>query len=149
MKPAHTKVERLIRLNEFREECADNRLRVAVTEQAQATEKHDTATRDVDRIGAWKSGQGQGGRIDLMVYGAALELEQIAMARAEKLRVELAERERSTQQARDALVDASRATRVADKRGTRERRLALDAYEKRLFDQVADVWLANREKPRD
>ena len=148
MKRATTKVERLIRLNEFREECADNRLRVAVTEQAQATEKHASAARDVDRIGAWKSGQ-QGGRIDLMVYGAALELEQIAMARAEKLRIDLQEHERSTQQARDALVDASRATRVADKRGMRERRIAMEAYEKRLFDQVADVWLANREKPRD
>jgi hypothetical protein len=144
-----TKVQRLIRLNAFCEERADDALRVAVTKQTQAREKHEAATGDIDRLGEWKTRSEENAALDLTVYGAALELEQVAMARAEALKAELEKHERSTQQARDALAKAASAMRVSAKRGKREKLLAESEREKRTFDQISDVWLNNRELRRD
>jgi hypothetical protein len=137
-----------MRLNAFREERADSDLRVAVTEQSKASEKHASAEKDVDLVGAWKTGS-QGAALDLTVYGVALELERLAMDRAAALQAELREREGSTQKAREALTHAARATRVSNKRGKREKLRVESESEKRQFDQISDVWLNNREKGRD
>jgi hypothetical protein len=144
-----TRVQQLVRLNAFREERADDALRLAVTKQTQAREMHEAATGDIDRLGEWKLRSAVHAALDLTVYGAALELEQVAMARAEKLKAELVERERSTQVARDALAKAACATRVSANRGKREKLLAESEREKRTFDQISDVWLNNRELRRD
>ena len=144
-----TKVQRLMRLNAFREERADSAFRLAFTEQAHAQEKHASATTDIDRLGEWKARSEVDATLDLTVYGVALELEQVAMARADTLQAALNERERSTQQAKEALTNAARATRVSDNRGKREKLLAESEREKRSFDQISDVWLNNRESRRD
>lgn len=144
-----TKVQRLMRLNAFREERADSTFRLAMTEQAHARETHASAIAEIDRLGEWKTRSEVNAPLDLTVYGAALEFEQVAMARAETLQMELRERERSTQQAQDALTNAACATRVSDNRGKREKLLADSEHEKRSFDQISDVWLNNRELRRD
>jgi len=144
-----TKVQRLIRMNAFCEERADDALRLAVTKQTQAREKHEAATGAIDRLGEWKTRGEANAALDLTVYGAALELEQVAMARAEALRAELEKREQSTQRARDDLAKAVCATRVSAKRGKREKLAAEAEREKRTFDQISDVWLNNRELRRD
>lgn len=144
-----TKVQQLIRLNAFCEERADDALRLAATKQAQAREKHEAATGDIDRLGEWKTRSEVNAALDLTAYGAALELEQVAMARADALKADLGEHERSTQRARDALAKAACATRVSAKRGKREKLLAESEREKRTFDQISDVWLNNRELRRD
>lgn len=144
-----TKVQRLIRLNAFREERADSSLRLAVSEQAQAQEKHASAITDIDRLGEWKVRTEANAALDITVYGVALELEQMAMARAELLHTQLRERECSTQQAKSALTEAACATRVAENRGKRETSLADSVREKRIFDQISDVWLNNRVERND
>lgn len=144
-----TKVDRLMRLNAFREERADSALRLALTAQTHAVKEHATATADIDRLGEWKTRCEADAALDLTAYGAALELEQVAMTRAEILALEVTERERSTQHATDALTSASCATRVSENRGKRERLLAESQHEKRSFDQISDVWLNNREVARD
>ena len=144
-----TKVQRLVRLNEFHEERADDVLRLAVNEQAKARQKHEVATGDIQRIGEWKTRSSGNAALDLTVYGAALEMEQLAMAVADALNADLKERERSTRQAREALTQAACATRVSTKRGKRESLAAESEWEKRTFDQISDVWLNNREVRRD
>jgi hypothetical protein len=145
MSPKPTKIQRLMRLNEFQEERADDALRIAVREQAQTRNEHESATTDIDRIGKWKAPGSPDAAIDLTAYGAALELEQRAMARADALREKLREREQSTQLARDTLTHAVSASRVSNKRGKRETLHAESEREKRTFDQISDVWLNNRE----
>ncbi|HTD29839.1 MAG TPA: hypothetical protein VK660_10665 [Xanthomonadaceae bacterium] len=149
MSRAPTKVQRLMRLNAFHEERADGALRIAVAQQTQAEKKHASATTDIDRLGEWKTRGATNSALDLTVYAAALELERLAMARADALKKELLERERSTQQARDVLNTAASATRVSTKRGKREALSAESEREKRTFDQISDVWLNNREQRRD
>ena len=149
MSRIRTKVERLIRLNAFREERADNALRLARNEQAMAVEQHTAATAIIDRLGEWKSRSEPGARLDLTAYGAALVLEQAAMERAEALAIAVSEREHATRQATDALTDAAHATRASDHRGKREQHIVQLGQEKRDFDQATDVWLNNREVTRD
>jgi hypothetical protein len=138
-----------MRLNAFREERADSALRLAITEQTHAREQHTSATADIDRLGEWKTRGEVDAALDLTAYGAALELEQVAMARAETLQAQLQERERATRQATEALTSAACATRVSENRGKRESLHAESQREKRSFDQISDVWLNNREVARD
>ena len=144
-----TKVQRLIRLNAFREEQADDALRLAVARQAKAREQHEAASDAIDRLGEWKTRSEANAALDLPAYGAALQLEQAAMVRADALQAELAEHESSTRQAKDVLTKAACATRVSAKRGKRENLLDASERERRTFDQISDVWLNNRELRRD
>jgi hypothetical protein len=143
------KVQRLMRLNAFQEERADDALRLAVREQALAREAHAVAQTHVDGIGKWKAPGKPDAPMDLAAYGSALEFEQRAMVRADALRTRLVERERSTGEARNALTDAVGASRVSNKRGKREATRSDEEREKRAFDQVSDVWLNNRKSPHD
>ena len=144
-----SKVQRLVRLNQFREELADGALRQAVATQTGAEAKHSEANADVDRIGEWKLRDGHGGGLDLGVYSAALELEQRAMSKAQELQAELQRCEQRTAQAQDALIGAMTATRVSERRDRRERHAAAESAEKRSFDQISDVWLNTRNKGHD
>lgn len=149
MSKAQTRVQRLVRLNQFREELASGVLREAAMKQEQDREAHDLATAVVDGLGDWKlRGHGAGG-LDLAFYGAALDLESLAMVRADELKQTLTVSKERTERAQVALIDAACAMRVSENRGKREHTLAELAREKRSFDQISDVWLNNREESRD
>lgn len=139
-----TKVQRLVRLNAFREERADDALRLAVKQQDQAREEHATAQSDVESIGQWKTPVHADTPIDLAAYDQALELERRAMEKADVLRQRLSVRERSTEQARKDLSRAVSAARVSNHRRRREVERSNAEEEKRAFDEVSDVWLNNR-----
>src|SRR5690349_855014 len=102
-----SKVQRLVRLNQFREDLASGVLRQAISEQLHAQENHQSAVSDVDQIGQWKARSFAGGGLDIGLYGAVLELEQAAMTRADKLHASLLDCERRTDQAQGALNTAA------------------------------------------
>ena len=144
-----SKVQRLVRLNKFREDLAGGVLRQAISDQLNARENHQSASNAVDQLGAWKARSSTASGLDLGFYGAVLEMEQSAMARADQLRLEMLDCEKRADQAQDALIDAASATRAAENRGQREQTLAKTTQEKRTYDQVSDLLLGNREKKND
>lgn len=149
MSKSPTRVQRLVRLNQFREEQASGALREAIAHQLRALEAHDSATAAVDDLGEWKlRGQGAAG-LDLAFYSAALDLESSAMTHAEEMKQAHIVSKQQSARAQDALIDAACAMRVSENRGKREHALAELAREKRSFDQISDVWLNNREESHD
>jgi len=144
-----TKVQRLVRLNQFREDLASGVLRQAISEQLHAEENHQAATGTVDQIGLWKARSFGNGGLDLGMYGAVLELEQKAMTRADELRQSLRTCEQRTDKAQGALSDAASATRASENRGRREQTAARSTQEKRTFDQISDLLLSTREARHD
>ena len=145
MSQVPSRVQRLVRLNQFREELASGALREAAVQQQKAQEAHELAAAVVDGLGNWKlRGQGAGG-LDLAFYSAALDMESLAMVRAEEMKQALTASEQHKERAQEALIDAACAMRVSENRGKREKTIAELALEKRSFDQISDVWLNNRE----
>jgi hypothetical protein len=144
-----SKVQRLVRLNQFRESLASGVLRQAISEQLHAQKDHESATGVIDQLGQWKARSFAAGGLDLGLYGAALELEQAAMTHADKLHVSLLDCERRTDQAQGALNTAASATRASENRGKREHALVKSTQEKRTFDQVSDLLLSTREVRHD
>lgn len=144
-----TKVQRLVRLNQFREEVATDALRQAIAEQAQAKDSYTSSVEHVESLGAWKAQSSGDGGLDLSLYTAVLELERQAMGRTEELQSALAQSEHRSDTARHALAGAASATRASENRDLRERQLTSSELEKRSFDQISDTWLNNRESIRD
>ena len=142
MKPK-TKVERLVRLNRFREDLARGHVQRALARQSEAQEATQLADAIVDAIGTWKSGH-LATTPDLGLYGAVLSIEEQAVARAQAEQATLAECATRTDATRRDLHDARSATRASDRR---HQRLAGEAFaqeEKKEFDHASDAWLANR-----
>lgn len=144
-----SKVQRLVRLNQFREDLASGVLRQAISEQLHAEEKHQAATGVIDQLGEWKARSFAGGGLDLGLYSAVLELEHKAMTRADELHASLRQCESKTGQARGALNKAASATRASENRNRRELSAAKAAQEKRSFDQISDLLLGTREVRHD
>jgi hypothetical protein len=144
-----TKVQRLVRLNQFREDLASGALRQAISEQLHAEENHQSATGVVDQLGQWKARSFANGGLDLGLYDAVLELEHRAMNRADELHQSLRKCEQRTDQAQGALNDAASATRASENRGRRELTAAKSTQEKRVFDQISDLLLSTREVRHD
>lgn len=144
-----TKVERLVRLRQFREELAEGDLRQALAEHGKAEAEHARSVDALDRLGAWKAQRVAEGGLDVGIYQAVLAMEQHGMRHAETLRVASADRQQRADAARRHLGDAVASTRVAQKRDSRERTARAASDEKRLFDQISEQWLGHREKPRD
>ncbi|MGH8108406.1 MAG: hypothetical protein ACREO1_06775 [Arenimonas sp.] len=143
------KMQRLVRLNQFREELANGVLRQAIHEQNVATEKHETAVSAIEKLEQWKALKQADGGLDIGLYNAALEHEQHAMQLASTLKTALTEAEQSTQKAQKKMVDAASTTKVSEQRESRQKKQAELENEKRSFDQISDVWLNNRERAHD
>jgi hypothetical protein len=144
-----TKVQRLVRLNQFREDLASGVLRQAITEQLHAQEKHQSATGVVDQLGSWKARSFANGGFDLGLYSAVLELEHRAMSHADELHTSLRNCEQRTDQAQGVLSNAASATRASEHRREREHAATKSAQEKRTFDQISDLLLSTRETRHD
>ena len=143
------KMQRLVRLNQFREELANGQLRHAVHEQTTAVDKHDMATVAIEQLGQWKAQKQEDGGLDLGLYNAVLEHEQHAMLQADKLKLIVKEAEEATKLAQQKMIEAASATRVSEQRESRQKKQAELEIEKRNFDQISDVWLNNRERAND
>lgn len=143
------KMQRLVRLNQFREELANGVLRQAIHEQNEATEKHDTAVSAIDKLEQWKALKQADGGLDLGLYNAALDYEQHAMNVAANLNTAMKEAEQTTQNAQKKMVNAASTTKVSEQRESRQKKQAELQNEKRSFDQISDVWLNNRERAHD
>jgi hypothetical protein len=138
-----TKVERLVRLNRFREDLASGQVQRALARQSEAKEATQLADAIVDAIGIWKSGH-LAAQPDLGLYEAVLGMEARAVARAQAEQVTLAECSTRTDATRRDLRDARSATRASDRRHQRLADAAQSQEEKREFDHTSDAWLANR-----
>jgi hypothetical protein len=138
-----TKVERLVRLNRFREDVASGHVQRAVARQNEAAQSHELAEAIVDAIGEWKSNH-MAGAPDLGLYGAVLAIEARAAGRADREQAVLAECTVQADATRRQLHDARSATRASDRRHQRLAEAASVDEEKREFDRNTEVWLANR-----
>ena len=133
------RVQRLVRLKEFHQDCAGATLREAIAEQVHAMSAHDAAIADLDRVGALKPQVLAGGGVDLGRYEVILAMERVAIAVSEAATQRVAEREQQCDVARDGLVQAATATRVARHRGRRVAAAEQVVEEKRAFDRVAEL----------
>lgn len=143
------KMQRLVRLNQFREELANGALRHAIHEQNEATDKHDKASVAIEQLGQWKAQKQADGGLDLALYIAVLEHEHHAMLRADKLKLEVKTAKEATQTAQQKMIDAASTTKVSEQRELKQKKQAANEVEKRQFDQISDVWLNNRERAHD
>ena len=144
-----SKMQRLVRLNQFREELANGVLRHAIHEQNQANDRHDKATVAIEQLGQWKAQKQADGGLDLTLYSAVLEHEHHATLRADKLKLDLKTAEEITQAAQKRMIEAASNTKVSEQRELRQKKQAENETEKRQFDQISDVWLNNRERAND
>lgn len=144
-----TKVERLVRWRQFREELAEGDLRVALAEHGKAVADEKEAVAGLEQLGAWKSQRIAAGTLDLGVYQVVLAMEQQGLQRVARLQGVAQERGDAADGARRQLGDAMASTRVAVSRDKRERTARDASDEKRLFDQISEQWLGHREKTRD
>lgn len=143
------KMQRLVRLNQFREELANGALRHAIHEQNEATDKHDKATAAIEQLGQWKAQKQADGGLDLALYSAVLEHEHHAMLLADKLKIEISTAAKVTQIAQQKMIEAASTTKVSENRELKQKKQAENEAEKRQFDQISDVWLNNREQAHD
>ena len=143
MSAAKTMVERLVRLNRFREDLASGHVQRALARQSEAKQATQLADAIVDAIGTWKSGH-LAARPDLGLYAAVLDMEAQAVARAQAEQATLAECATHTDASRRDLHDARSATRASERRHQRLAGEAQSQEEKREFDHASDAWLANR-----
>lgn len=145
-----TRLQRLVRLNEFKEGLATLALVQANQRCELAREAHARAATAIDQLGKWKGGaRHRNGALDLDAYEVALDLESVAMTNAAELEQVLEQSGRYLGLARDHLTNAKSAVRVSGHREGREQALAESAEEKRTFDRTSDVWLSNRGGRRD
>ena len=149
MKPIVTKVDRLVRLDHFNQERAEGSLRQASVILAESERAHRDATSAMEALGAWKANVDVRGGLDLAMYQAVLTLEATAMTECDTLKTGVEENERSVEAARDSLRDAAMSSRVSERRQHTRRAEAAAVEEKKSFDQIADVWLNNREARHD
>jgi hypothetical protein len=143
------KMQRLVRLNQFREELANGVLRHAIGEEISAMKKHGLAIESINNLAAWKSQKSAVGGLDISLYSAVLEHEHYAMLHADKLKLILDESKITTRAAKDKMIKAASDTKVSEKRDAKQKSQAQLEHEKRNFDQISDVWLNNRERAND
>jgi hypothetical protein len=143
------KMQRLVRLNQFREEQANGVLRSAIREEISATEKHAKATENIENLAAWKSQKSAAGGLDIALYSAVLEHEQFAMLHADKLKLILDESKKTTRSAQDKMIRAASNTKVSEKRNLKQKIEIELEHEKHTFDQISDVWLNNKGRAND
>lgn len=144
-----SKVQKLVRLNEFREELASDAVRRRLAEEADAQAAHGEAEATVAAVGEWKSRAQADGGLDIALYQLALGIEQQAMAHSATLKTVLTESQERTQVAQERWREATAATRVSSQRDRRERSAFAALEEKRAFDQLGDLLLSRQEKPHD
>jgi hypothetical protein len=137
MSQPRNRMQRLVRLKQFREEIADGQLRNALGEERRAAESLDSAIQSVEGIGAWK--QRAGGGLDIAFYEVVLAAEAQAMDRSEAATRELRSAEGLTGAAKDALAQAALGHRAARHRHERIDAELRSADEKREFDQMSDL----------
>lgn len=143
------KMQKIVRLNQFREELANGVLRNAIHEQAQTINKHEDAVNAVESLGQWKAQKQADGGLDLALYNAVLEHEHHAMLQEDRLKREVEGAKRATSAAQKKMVEAASATKVSEQRQSRQNKHAELETEKHDFDQMTDVWLNNRERTHD
>jgi hypothetical protein len=143
------RIERLVRLHEFRQDEAGARLREAVAEQLRARRSHDEAVADVERVTALRPQVLVGGGVDLGRYEVILAMERAAQAQAEEAARLLAEGDARSDVAKRGLIDAATATRVSRQRSQRQRVAARAAEEKHTFDRMADLRVRAAERKHD
>ena len=146
MNTRSNKMQRLVRLNQFRKEIANGALRHAIHEQNQASGRHDKAVIAMEQLGQWKTQRMMNGGLDLALYSAVLEHEHHAMLNAEKLKVEAKNAKEATHKAQQKMIAAASATKVSEQRKSRLKKQAEIEAEKSQFDQISDVWLNTRER---
>lgn len=143
------KVQRLIRLNQFHEDRASGTLQTAAGEERAALANHNEARIRVEQLGSLKIPGSGDDRLDLGWYGAALELEAVAMERSSALEAVLAGTRARTERARKALGAAARAVRVSESRGRRVRATEASEREKKESDRSNESWLSAKEFRND
>lgn len=143
------KVQRLVRLNEFREEQASLAMQQRLGEAREAERAHADAKQAAERVGESKTQAQADGRLDLARYQAALGLEHRALEHAESLRAEHAACETRSDAARQDWNAAASATRVSDQRARRERAALSTFLEKKDFDHLSDLLLTRLERTDD
>lgn len=149
MKPIVTKVDRLVRLDHFNQERAEGSLRQASVTLAESERAHGEAVSAMEGLGAWKANVDGRGGLDLAMYQAVLSLEATAMTECDTLKAGVEENEAILEAARDSLRRAAMSSRVSERRQLARRADAAVVEEKKAFDQIADVWLNNREARHD
>ena len=137
------RMQRLVRLKQFREEVADGQLRVAAAAEREAEGARDHAVETMEAIGEWKLRSGAPA-IDLGFYQVAIAAEAGAMERADAAGRELGESREAREHAGAALSQAALAHRAARNRSERLRLQALAEQEKREFDQMSELMASAR-----
>jgi hypothetical protein len=137
------RMQRLVRLRQFREEIAEGVQRTAAAAVREAEQVHEQALAAAEAIGAWKVRAGAES-IDLGFYQAAIAAEAVAMENATQRERELDDASGASTRAIEALRDAALGHRVARHRHERLQAEAAIAEERREFDQLSDLTAASR-----
>lgn len=139
-------VERLTRWRHFQEELATSALREGIHAASEAASALQLATAELESLAGRKSEGMSSGRIDLGFYGQLLAYESAALAERERKLVEQTRCNRLLREHQEAVVTAKSQSKVAEARQRRYLVTARDRDEKRVFDLLADQWVAVRRR---
>lgn len=149
MKQRLNKMQKLVRFREFQESLATNAMHRQLEETQRANDVHDKALGDVDQAALWKARIVNEGSIDIGLYGFALGNEQQAVERRDAAKSDLDASQKQADEAKDAWLDATSATRVSRERELSETRRVAGVEEKQVFDQLTDLLLSKQAATHD
>lgn len=142
------RTRKIVRHRQFVEDHAKADLLLRSQELKDAQAELEKSMTNLDAAAAWKSSQGVDGALDLTLYQNALHFESLcaaAVATAERAQ-EAAEAEKLGATGKHlAAINGTNVTSARLDRVTEQWRIR---QEHALADQVADLWLANKDKPK-
>lgn len=140
------RTKKIVRHRQFLEDHAKADLQLRSQELKDAQDELEKSRENLGTASAWKSSQGADGGLDLTLYQNALHFESVcaAAAVAAELAQETAEAEKLG--ATGKHLAASNGTNVASARLDRVTEQWRIRQEHAVADQVADLWLANKDK---
>jgi len=140
------RTRKIVRHRQFLEDHAKADLQLRSQELKEAQAETEKSRASLSAVSAWKNSQGADGGLDLTLYQNALHFESVcaSAATAAELAQETAEAEKL--EATGKHLAAINGTNVANARLDRVSEQWRMRQEHALADQVADLWLANKDK---
>jgi hypothetical protein len=140
------RTRKIVRHRQFLEDHAKADLQLRSQEHKDAQAELEKSRVSLSAASAWKSSQSTGGGLDLTLYQSALHFESACAVLTAAAEQALGAAEAEKREATGKHLAAINGTNVANARLDRVSEQWRLRQEHALADQVADVWLANKDK---
>lgn len=140
------RTQKIVRHRQFKEDLAQAELQIQSRKMKDAQQRLMQTQEALEAASQWKFKSGTAGGLDMTLYQQALQYELLGMQAVQEASSALTGAATRQQEASDLHLSARNGTRVASTRLDRVSGQWHLQQERSLSDQVADLWLANKEK---